>query len=58
MTEMVVINGIRYKPVDAAKVGGRPDPEEHTEQKPARKRRPANKARKPPEPVETETAEA
>lgn len=56
MTEMVVINGVRYKPADAKKVGGRPDPGEHTEKKPA-KRRPANKARKPPEPVTTENTE-
>lgn len=56
MTEMVVINGVRYKPADATKVGGRPDPGEHTEKKPA-KRHPTNKARKPPEPVTTENTE-
>ncbi|MGK4186772.1 hypothetical protein AB0X98_01110 [Rothia koreensis] len=56
MTEMVVINGVRYKPADAKKVGGRPAPDEHTGKKPV-KRRPANKARKPPEPVTTENTE-
>lgn len=50
MTEMVIVNGIRYKPSEAKRLGLVPDA--GTKQAP-KKRQPANKARKAPEPVES-----
>lgn len=53
MAEMVIVNGVRYKPAEAKRLGLVPDPD--PVKAPAPSRRPANKARKQPEPVETES---